>query len=121
MLIAFAIYVTPLRTIKGVSNTYSYNTITDSPHNCFLGGGNEADANSTVAGIDCVFDGNTLDRCAYEAADAGAFYTCGQEGAAFVNRGNSIANTIFKNVRNTVGTGMSDAICRNSLILFLRG
>ena len=82
MLIAFAIYVTPLRTIKGVSNTYSYNTITDSPHNCFLGGGNEADANSTVAGIDCVFDGNTLDRCAYEAADAGAFYTCGQEGAA---------------------------------------
>jgi parallel beta-helix repeat protein len=93
----------------GVSNSYSHNTVTDAPHNCFLGGGNEADANSTVAGVDCVFEGNVLDRCAYEAADAGAFYTCGQGGAAFVNRGNSIFNTVFKNVRNTVGTGVQTA------------
>jgi len=93
----------------GVSNTYSHNTVTDGPHNCFLGGGNEADANSTVAGVDCVFDGNILDRCAYEAADTGAFYSCGQQGAAFVNPGNLIINSVFKNVRNTVGTGTQKA------------
>jgi hypothetical protein len=57
----------------GVSNTYSHNVVTDSPHNCFLGGGNEADADSTLAGVDCTFDGNTLNRCAYEAADAGEY------------------------------------------------
>jgi len=93
----------------GVGNTYSYNTVTDGPHNCFLGGGNEADANSTVAGVDCLFQGNTLDRCAYEAADTGAFYTCGQSGAAFVNRGNTIVDNVFRNVRNTVGTGVQTA------------
>jgi hypothetical protein len=85
----------------GVGNSYSHNTVSDGPHNCFLGGGNEADANSTVAGVDCVFDGNRLERCAYEAADTGAFYVCGQMGSAFVNRGNSIVNSVFKDVRNT--------------------
>ena len=93
----------------GVGNTYSRNTVTDGPHNCFLGGGNEAEPNSTLAGVDCVFEGNTLDFCAYEAGDAGAFYTCGQMGAAFVNRGNALVNNTFRNVRNTVGTGVEVA------------
>eukprot|EP00935_MAST-01C_sp_MAST-1C-sp1_P002107 g2107.t1 len=93
----------------GVGNRYTHNIVSDGPHNCFLGGGNEADPNSTVAGVDCVFDSNTLDGCAYEAADTGGFYVCGQMGSAFVNRGNSIRNCTFKNVRNTVGTGVQSA------------
>ena len=93
----------------GVGNTYSHNTVTDGPHNCFLGGGNEADGNTTVAGVDCTFEGNMLDTCAYEAADAGAFYSCGQQGTAFVNRGNTIVGNVFRNVRNTEGTGVQTA------------
>ena len=30
------------------------NEVTEGPHNCFLGGGNEADQNTSVAGVDCV-------------------------------------------------------------------
>ena len=102
---------------SGVSNSYSHNTVSDSPHNCFLGGGNEADVDSTLAGVDCMFEGNALSRCAYEAADAGAFYTCGQRGAAFVNRGNVIKDSTFIDIRNTAGTGTQtagvNAICES--------
>lgn len=72
-----------------------------------MGGGNEAA--STIAGVDCLFENNTLDGCAYEAADTGAFYVCGQSGTAFVNRNNSIVRNSFLNVRNTVGTGVQAA------------
>ena len=65
---------------SGVSNLYEGNTIIDSPHNCILGGGNEADS-STTSAVDCVFRRNVLDTCSYEAADTGAFYVCGQAGA----------------------------------------
>lgn len=93
---------------SGVGNTYSKNIVRGGPHNCFLGGGNEADS-STVAGVDCLFDGNILDGCAYEAADTGAFYVCGQKGTAFSNRNNTIQNCTFMHVRNTVGTGVQTA------------
>lgn len=58
---------------NGVANLYADNVVTDGPHNCFLGGGNEADPGIAVAALDNVFEGNFLDRCAYEAADTGAF------------------------------------------------
>ena len=93
----------------GVANTYSDNVVTEGPHNCFLGGGNEADANTSVAGVDCVFERNTLDTCAFEASDTGAFYVCGQQASAFVNRGNSITGSTFRNIRNVVGTGVQSA------------
>ena len=93
---------------SGVSNLYEGNTIIDSPHNCILGGGNEADSNTTSA-VDCVFRGNVLDTCSYEAADTGAFYVCGQAGTAFINRNNTIYNNTFKNIRNVVGTGVQVA------------
>ena len=89
----------------GVKNVYSNNVVKNGPHNCFLGGGNEADA-PAVAGVDCVFDSNTLDTCAFEAADTGAFYVCGQAGSAYVNRNNTITGSSFTNIRNTVGTGV---------------
>ena len=49
-----------------MKNVYSNNVVKNGPHNCFLGGGNEADA-PAIAGVDCVFDSNMLDTCAFEA------------------------------------------------------
>ena len=84
----------------GVNNTYSHNTLTSAPHNCMLGGGNEGD------GVNCLFEYNTFDRCAFESSDTGAFYTCGQQASAFVNRGNVLRHSSFSNVRNTGGSGV---------------
>ena len=88
---------------QGVGNNYSYNTVTNGPHNCMLGGGNEdwpwGLGNMEVgSGSQCVFQGNTLDTCAYECGDCGAFYTCGQGGSAWVNRGNVVRNATFRNI-----------------------
>jgi len=91
---------------NGVSNAYSHNVVHDGPHNCFLGGGNEADSDTAPAALNNVFEGNTLDTCAFEAADTGAFYTCGQDATAFVNRNNTIRGCTFRNIRNTAGTGV---------------
>jgi hypothetical protein len=41
----------------GVNNTYSHNHLSDGPHNCILGGGNEGPA------ANCLFEYNTLDHC----------------------------------------------------------
>ena len=60
-------------TRSGVNSTFSYNHISDSPHNCMLGGGN-----AVGAAVDCLHEGNVLEDCAYEAADTGAWYSCGQ-------------------------------------------
>ena len=49
---------------------------------------------------------NTLDKCSYESSDTGAFYTCGQQANAFVNRGNELRHSLFKNIRNTEGSGV---------------
>jgi hypothetical protein len=85
---------------QGVGNNYSHNFITNGPHNCILGGGNENwpwDIYNTQvgSGSQCLFDSNTLDTCAYECTDCGAFYTCGEGGNAWVNRGNVVRNTTF--------------------------
>ena len=85
---------------SGVNNTVSYNYISDGPHNCVLGGGNEGPA------ANCLFEYNTLDKCSYESSDTGAFYTCGQQANAFVNRGNELRHSLFKNIRNTEGSGV---------------
>jgi hypothetical protein len=68
-----------------------------------LGGGNEVwpwGQTGTVSGdgSQCLFEGNTLDTCVYECGDCGAFYTCGQQGTAWVNRGNVLRNGTFKNI-----------------------
>lgn len=84
----------------GVNNTYRRNAVSNGPHNCFLGGGNEAD------GVDCLFENNSISDCAFESSDTGAFYSCGQQGTAFVNRGNVLRGNSFLRIRNTVGTGV---------------
>jgi hypothetical protein len=85
---------------SGVNNTMSHNYISDGPHNCILGGGNEG------PGANNLFEYNTLDKCSYESSDTGAFYTCGQMANAFVNRGNELRHSLFKNIRNTEGSGV---------------
>ncbi len=89
----------------GVDNTFSANTVTDSPHNCFLGGGNEVGA---VGGVGNLFEFNTLDNCAFESSDTGAFYSCGQDGTAFVNPGNVLRHSTFRNIRSTSTAGVQD-------------
>ena len=58
----------------GVGNLFAYNDVHDGPHNGFLGGGNEG------GGVACLHEYNTLHKLAFETADVGAFYSCGQSG-----------------------------------------
>jgi hypothetical protein len=58
---------------NGVGNNYSYNNVTNFPHNCFLGGGNAGTPwGAGWAGIasgdgsECLFEANVVDTCAYE-------------------------------------------------------
>jgi hypothetical protein len=92
----------------GVGNSYTLNHIHDAPHTAILGGGNEAECaagqENTIeekmcGGNDCVFESNTIEHTNYECDDSGSFYTCGQGGTAFVNRGNILRNTTFRRVR----------------------
>jgi hypothetical protein len=96
---------------NGVGNNYSHNHVSNSPHVCFLGGGNEGIPwGSNVdsgSGSQCIFDGNTLDTCVYECGDCGAFYTCGQAGQAWVNRGNVLKNSRLTNV-GSIGVYLDD-------------
>lgn len=87
----------------GVNNTYRGNTVRNAPHNGFLGGGDFED------GVDCVFENNTLADLTFETIDSGGFYTCGQRGAAFTNRGNVLRGNTFERVRNTAGVGFQIA------------
>ena len=79
------------------------NKVYNGAHNCFLGGGNEAFPASHLN----LFENNTLDTCAFEAADTGAFYVCGQQATAFTNRGNVLRGNTFVNIRNLNGVGAS--------------
>lgn len=86
-----------------MGNNYSHNKVSNSPHVCFLGGGNEGqpfggDNVESGAGSQCIFDSNVLDTCVYECADCGAFYTSGGDGMAWVNRGNVLTNSTFTNI-----------------------
>eukprot|EP01052_Picozoa_sp_SAG31_P026426 SAG31_NODE_2393_length_5793_cov_18.326484_6_plen_465_part_00 len=56
----------------GVNNTYKWNHISEGPHNCILGGGNQG------PGANNLFEFNTLERCAFESADTGAQRTLAQ-------------------------------------------
>ena len=114
---------------SGVSNRFLSNTVSGAPHNCMLGGvsfeGAERYAEGKTSshsrrhrcsncmeqgdfgdGVDNVFEDNTLTDCTYETLDSGAFYTCGQQGAAFVNRGNVLRSNCFRRIYNTAGTGV---------------
>ena len=76
----------------GVGNEFINNTLTDGPHNCALGGGNELWA------VDCLWEGNVVSNCGFEASDTGAWYSCGQQGA-FTNRGNVAVRNTFSHIR----------------------
>lgn len=86
----------------GVGNLFQDNHVADAPHNAFLGGGNEAVCASDDAicgGNDNLFEGNLIEHVCYETDDSGAFYSCGQQGTSYVQRGNVIRNNTFRHVR----------------------
>jgi hypothetical protein len=86
----------PPISFSGCGNVYQDNVVASVPHACITG-----------VGTNMSFNGNTLDTCAYESSDVGAFYTCGQGGNAFWNgRGSKVYNNTFKNIRNLDGTGV---------------
>ena len=76
----------------GVNNSFVSNHVSDGPHNCMLGGGNE------IPAALCTHENNTLERCAFEASDTGAWYSCGQKGT-WVNRGNVARRNTFRDIR----------------------
>lgn len=79
----------------GVNNTYSWNTIAWAPHAGVLGGGNAGGS------AYCLHEHNHLHDLAFETSDTGAFYTCGQAGQGWINRGNVIRFCHFESIRNT--------------------
>ncbi len=104
---------------NGVGNNYSHNKVSNSPHVCFLGGGNEGqpfggDNVESGAGSQCVFDSNVLDSCVYECADCGAFYTSGVDGMAWVNRGNVLTNNTFTNI-GSIGVYLDDQMSGDTI------
>ena len=76
----------------GVNTTIAANHVSDGPHNCMLGGGNE------IPAALCTHEGNLIERCAYESSDTGAWYSCGQRGP-WINRGNVARNNTFRHIR----------------------
>jgi hypothetical protein len=64
----------------GVNNTFARNHVSDGPHNCFLGGGNE------IPAADCTHEDNIIENCAYEASDTGAWYVDEKEKRSEVKR-----------------------------------
>ena len=88
----------------GVGNRFVGNIVEQHPHACFVGGGDFED------GVDNVFDGNTIRACAFETLDAGGFYSSGQHGTAFTNRGNVLRGNQFSQILNHAeGTGVQQA------------
>ena len=73
------------------------------PHNGFLGGGDFAD------GVENLFEQNHVSDCTFDTIDSGGFYTCGQRGTAFTNRGNVLRNNTFERIFNTAGLGVQVA------------
>ena len=73
---------------SGVGNVYAHNDVHDGPHNGFLGGGNEG------GGVACLHEHNTLHKLAFETADVGAFYSCGQSGTGWSNPANSFNDIV---------------------------
>ena len=87
----------------GVGNTFRGNHVSFGPHNGFLGGGDFAD------GVENLFEQNHVSDCTFDTIDSGGFYTCGQRGTAFTNRGNVLRNNTFERIFNTAGLGVQVA------------
>jgi len=94
----------------GVGNIFRGNSISFGPHNGFLGGGDFAD------GVNNLFEGNHVADCTFDTIDSGGFYTCGQRGAAFTNRGNVLRDNTFLRIRNTAGLGVQ--VASNQAVYF---
>jgi hypothetical protein len=43
---------------------------------------------------------DTISLCGQQCGDCGAFYTCGQAGMAYVNRGNRLVRNTFSNIHS---------------------
>ena len=76
----------------GVCNVYAHNDVHDGPHNGFLGGGNEG------GGVACLHEYNTFHELAFETADVGAFYSCGQSGTGWANPANAVQHNVFHDI-----------------------
>ena len=85
----------------GVGNIYSYNYIQFGPHNAILGGGNEVYP-TNLGGCNNIFEYNYIKNTTFEVSDSGSFYTCGQFGQGWINRGNIIRHNIFENIRHLI-------------------
>ena len=93
----------------GVGNLFARNHIGFAPHQAFLGGGNEAVCAAApgeaaalghmCGGNDNVFEFNHIEHVCSETDDSGAFYSCGQGGTAYINRGNIVRGNVFEHVR----------------------
>jgi hypothetical protein len=57
---------------------------------------------SVCGASDNLFEGNFFSNLTFDVGDAGAFYSCGQSGTGFTNRGNVIRGNVFENVRSQV-------------------
>ena len=60
-------------------------------------------------GVNNVFEENYIADCTFDTIDSGGFYTCGQRGTAFTNRGNVLRGNKFERIRNTAGLGVQIA------------
>jgi hypothetical protein len=112
----------------GVGNSFLNNKIWEAPHQAVLGGGNEAvcgictrdhrdnlqchyknngsepgGMDAACGGNDNLWEGNHFLNLTWETADSGAFYSCGQSGTGYTNRGNVVRNNVFENIRMTDG------------------
>lgn len=95
---------------RGVGILVSNNYIAHAPHNGILGGGNEGGGNYAT------FEYNTIDSVCQDTSDAGAFYTCGQQGTGWTSRGNIVRHNIFRNIRNNEG-GQRGGLAVNAIYL----
>jgi hypothetical protein len=101
----------------GVANHFVGNHIFGLPHQAIMGGGNQAlcgvchwlphpaecDAQSDMDDAVCssndnIFEGNYIHDTTFETVDSGSFYSCGQLGTGYTNRGNVVTGNRFENV-----------------------
>lgn len=54
---------------------------------------------AVCGGNDMLFENNLIEHTNFECDDSGSFYTCGQQGTAFINRGNVLRNNTFRKIR----------------------
>ena len=65
----------------------------------------------------CVHEYYTIDRCAFETSDVGAWYTGGGGANAFVNRGCELRHSLFKNIFNTTKGGIFAGVSNHAVYL----